>query len=128
MKSFEAKKYLPHIILVFCLITSTYFIFAPISVLAVTKDYIPLEPLPETTITGGGVTFQTYLPGIYKLGIGIAGVLAVLMITIGGIEYMVSEAISGKERAKQRIWNAVWGLLLAFISYAILYTLNPKHI
>ena len=57
--------------------------------------------------------------------IAIAGILAVVVITYAGIEYMVSEAVSSKEAAKKRIWSALSGLLLAFLSYLILYTLNP---
>lgn len=104
---------------------------------AIEEEYTYLAPLPGTitsvTEGPGGQKISkgdlgTYLWGIYKLAIGVAGVLAVLMITIGGIRYMVSEAISGKEAARKQITDAIIGLLLAFLSYLILYTINPDLI
>ncbi len=101
------------------------------------EDYIPMAPIPGTTdgacsaanaqtrSTNCYTRLERYLPGAYKGGIAIAGILAVIVITYAGIEYMVSEAITSKEAAKKRIWNALGGLLLAFLSYLILYTLNP---
>jgi cell wall-associated NlpC family hydrolase len=90
--------------------------------------YKLLAPLPiigdEVKITGG-TALQTYLGGIFRLLIGLAGIFAVLMIVIGGIQYMTSEVVFSKEEAKQRIWNAVWGLLLAIGSFVILNTINP---
>lgn len=44
---------------------------------------------------------------------------------MGGLEYMTSELISEKESGKQKITNAVLGLILALGSWALLYTINP---
>lgn len=66
-----------------------------------------------------------YLNYAIKLFIAICAVAAVVMITIGGIEWAGSELISKKEDGKQRIWQAVLGLILALSSYLILYTINP---
>jgi len=109
------------------LIVAAVAVLTPTTLLiAGTTDYVPLAPLPNTTTAAGGATLQTYIPGIYKLGVGMAGVLAVLMITWGGLEYMMSEAVSSKAEAKKRIWSALGGLILAFLSYVILYTINPN--
>lgn len=89
-------------------------------------DYIPLASLPGTTDSKGSVNLNTYIPGIFNLTIGIAGVLAVLMIVIGGVEYMTTDAIQGKADGKARINNALWGLLLVLVSYILLYTINPR--
>ena len=88
--------------------------------------YEALESLPnvtgrETTSLGG------YLSNIYALGIGLAGVLAVLMIVIGGIQYIGSGmSPSGKNDARDRITNAIMGLLLALLSWLILNTIDPN--
>lgn len=98
--------------------------------------YTPLAPLPGTTDSTNcdtnskgeeecATTLETYLPGIFKLAIGISGVLAVIMIVVGGIEYISTDAIQGKTEGKERIQNALWGLLLVFVSWLILYTINP---
>ena len=88
--------------------------------------YTPLAPLPGIegsidTTTG----FGSYLNTLIKLFIGICAVLSMIMIVIGGIEYMTSELASSKEAGKERITNAIFGLILALGSYAILNTLNP---
>ncbi|MFZ2072434.1 MAG: M15 family metallopeptidase [Minisyncoccia bacterium] len=70
--------------------------------------------------------FANYLNALIKLCIGLAAVLAMIMIVMGGIEYMTSELVSSKQAGKQKILHAVLGLLLALGSYAILNTLNPE--
>ena len=89
-------------------------------------EYTPLAPLPGTTNEEGKTDIQTYIPGIFKLAIGIASVLAVLMIIIGGVEYITTDAIQGKSEGKARIQNALWGLVLVLVSWILLYTINPK--
>lgn len=112
---------------------------------ALVDDYTVLTPLPGTTgcedgkaptqvkigpdgkTTGGcQTTFETYLPGMFKLFIGIAGVLAFIMISYGGFLYMTSDAISGKSSGREYIENAVWGLVLVIGSWVILNTINPQ--
>jgi cell wall-associated NlpC family hydrolase len=66
-----------------------------------------------------------YFGMIFKILIGLAGVLAVIMIFYGGVQYMTTDAIGDKEEGKKRIWNAVIGLLIALGSYTILNTVNP---
>jgi len=100
-------------------------------------DYIPLAPLPGTLGTecfeascevGKTATLQTYLPGIFKLAIGIAGVLAVIEIIIGGLQYMSTDAIGGKSAGRERITAAIGGLLLALGAYIILNTISPNFV
>ena len=58
--------------------------------------------------------------------LALAVVLAVIMITVGGFEYMLSGAVDTKTNAIKRIQDAVLGLLLALCSYLILYTIDPN--
>jgi hypothetical protein len=92
--------------------------------------YTPLAPLPDFPgvpyNTAGSCPFGTYLNIIIKLVIGFAAVLAMVMITMGGIEYMTAELVSGKEEGKERITHALLGLLLALGSFLILNTINPQ--
>lgn len=80
----------------------------------------------------GGVSVITdnqlddYFGMIYKIAIGIAGTLAIIMIFFGGVQYMTTEAIMEKQGAKDKIKNAIIGLILALSSYAILNTVNPN--
>ncbi len=93
--------------------------------LAETVRYIPLTSLPGQEKVGTDKT-TSYLQNLLLLGIGIAIVLAVLMIVIGGIQYMASDAFTAKEDAKEKITMALLGLLIALGGYLILYTINPK--
>ena len=70
--------------------------------------------------------FGNYLNIIIKLILGIAAVLAMVMITMGGIEYMTSDLVSSKEAGKETIKNAILGLLIALGAYLILNTINPQ--
>jgi hypothetical protein len=47
------------------------------------------------------------------------------MIIVGGIELSTSGLVSSKEAAKERILNAILGLVLALFSWLLLYTINP---
>lgn len=88
--------------------------------------YNLLEPLPHVSSDGQTTTAGEYIPGIVKLIIGIAGVLAVIKIIFGGIQYMSTDAIEGKSEGKQHIQNALWGLLLIISAWIILFTINPN--
>jgi LAS superfamily LD-carboxypeptidase LdcB len=87
-----------------------------------------LAPLP-----GLGTTFDptqannlgAYLNILINLFIGICAVLAVIMIVMGGLEYMTSELISSKEHGKERITGAIFGLILALGAWTLLYQINP---
>jgi len=92
-----------------------------------------LAPLPNPNggtlssidVSGSGA-LGNYLNVILKLAIGIAAVLAMIMIVMGGIQYMTSDFISSKEEGKHRITNAIFGLLVALGAWLILYTINPN--
>jgi hypothetical protein len=80
----------------------------------------------------GGITvikdadLENYFGTIYKILIAAAGVLALLMIFWGGVQYMTVDSLLDKSLGKARIQNAVFGLIIALSSYAILNTVNPK--
>lgn len=89
-------------------------------------EYIPLEPLRGLP-TNAPVSLNAYLNALFSIGIGIAGVLAVLMIVVAGIEYMGGAATpSIRQDAKERISNALLGLIIAAVAFIILYAINPS--
>ena len=73
-----------------------------------------------------GADFFELVTVLINLLIGVAAVLAVIFITIGGLEYMTTDSLYNKEDGKEKIKNAILGLLLALISWLILYTINPS--
>jgi len=114
-----------------CATTSILVLFAVTFLLPVfsasAADYVPLAPIPGTTATNGsGTNLSTYLTGMFKVGIAVAGVLTFLMIVWGGFTYLSTDAIMGKEEGKERIQRALGGLVLALGAYIILNTINPQ--
>jgi hypothetical protein len=89
---------------------------------ATEATYTLIAPFGSLT---GDVTLTKYLEGAFTTLIGIAGILAVLMLVICGIKLMASGSVSGKNEAKTCIWNAIFGVLLALGSWIILQTINP---
>lgn len=108
-------------------ILGTGFALPIVSVFAQTPtetQYTPLAPIPQLK-EGNVYTYESFVTGAVELAIGIAGLLAVVMIIWGGIEYITTENITGKGAAKRHIQNAIIGLLLALAAYLILRTINP---
>ncbi len=72
-------------------------------------------------------SIPSFISGLYDYAIGISGTLAIIMIIYGGIKYLAS---GGNESAlgdaKDRVTNAIWGLLLLAGSYLVLNTINPQ--
>ena len=96
----------------------------------VNSNYQLLAPLPGAgdqpitqVDTAKGLGF--YLNLMIKIFIGLCAVLSVVMIVIGGLQYMTSELVSSKEEGKKRIMGALLGLLIALGAYALLFTINP---
>jgi len=88
------------------------------------RDFTLLEgSLPGV---GAESNINEYLPAAFNLTVGIALVLAFIFITIGGVTYATSDALSGKAQGRDYIENAVLGLLLIIGSYVILSTINPQ--
>lgn len=66
-----------------------------------------------------------YIAGIYTFAMIIASVLAVVVIIVSGVRIIVSGGGEQKSAGYKGIAGAVVGLLIAWGSYAILYTISP---
>lgn len=87
--------------------------------------YDPMVALPG--VPEGGVTFVSYAPAIFKLVIGLGGVLAVIMIVIGGIQLIGSGANESlRSSGKEKIWNAIFGLVGMALIWIVLRLINPN--
>ena len=70
-----------------------------------------------------------YLAGLFKLAVGLAGVLAVVVLIWGGFEYIASAASpSMRDDAKKRIMAALGGLVLLVFSVTLAETINEKFV
>lgn len=67
-----------------------------------------------------------YIAGIYKWAVGIAALIAVVFVIMGGFIYMTAGGNAQRaQEGKDRITSALFGLLLLLGSYALLYIINP---
>ncbi len=95
---------------------------------------IPIPSLPSFTEieAKAGETINvpylaTYVIAIYKYGLTIGSILAVMVIVIGGVMYMISSADPSKiALAKQLIFGSITGITLLICSYLLLKVINPN--
>src|SRR3989338_2493590 len=63
---------------------------------------------------------------IYIFGLSLVGISSLIMMILGGIMYMTAgDSQSRSGQGKTFISNALYGLIIALISWLILYTINP---
>ena len=112
-------------------IKKTTFIIASISAIFVSvnfmvaKAYEPLVRLPGLP-TEGEINLSQYIIGLYNFLLSIVGIVAVMMLIIGGMKYITAAGnASIISDAKDTITNALFGLLLALLSWVIVSTINP---
>ncbi|HNZ73158.1 MAG TPA: hypothetical protein PKG73_00945, partial [bacterium] len=68
-----------------------------------------------------------YIKTWYNFIIGAIGILATVMIMYGGLKWLTSRGNSAViSNAKEKIFSALIGLVLVFLSYTILYLVNPN--
>jgi len=125
VKKYKKYKKIYAIVLLVLMVLSISSVF----VFAEPVTYYPLE---ESVFGAGGPAgdastknLSDFVGYAFKLGLGIAVVLTIVMIMFGGIQYMTTESFNGKGDAKKRINDALIGLGLALVSYLLLYTINP---
>jgi len=91
---------------------------------------IPGLELSSAVRENGQVTIPwlaQYVGGAYTFLLSIAGLVAAVMMVVGGFQYVTSAGDKTRLSAgKKRIMNALTGLVLALSSYVILYSINPK--
>ena len=97
--------------------------------------FIPTFVFAEETfvfLTEGGIpgvdkdtNFEGFLNLAFKIGLAVAATLAVVMITIGGFQYMTTDSIGNKTEGRNKIQDAIIGLLIALLIWLILFTINP---
>ena len=66
------------------------------------------------------------LESIYIYGLGLVGISALVMLVFGGLKYMTAtDNPSQVTSARDTMKNAIFGLVLALLSFLILFTINP---
>lgn len=91
-----------------------------------TEIAIPIAERVEGYTGDTVADLANYIGVIYQFMISIIGVVAAVMMIIGGFQYLTSAGDAGKiGAARKRITDALIGLVLAFSAYLLLNTINP---
>lgn len=93
--------------------------------------FTALAPIPGLTdnISGSVVdsaSLANFLNSLYKYLIGLAAVLAVVEIIWGGIEISTKDSVPIKMKGKERIYNAIGGLILILSPVLVFSIINPS--
>ena len=71
-------------------------------------------------VEGGDVSLQSTVKNVLTVVFAIIGIIAVIMIIIGGVNYMTSQGDSQKvQKAKNTILYGIIGMIIALLSFAI---------
>jgi hypothetical protein len=93
--------------------------------LASAVEWTPLVRIPGLP-SAGTVNLSMYLIGLYNFMLSIVGIVAVIMLIIGGMRYITAVGNpSAIGDAKDIITNAIIGLILALLSWVFISTINP---
>ena len=90
---------------------------------------IPGVNFATPTITDGQLSstfLNTYISGIYRYLIGFAMTIAIVMMMIGGLQYVLGGTTGNVKGGQKRIQDAVEGFVLLLCVFIILFTINPE--
>lgn len=96
--------------------------------------FTPQVSIPYSSFSKGGAytlrddtgPIGEYIKAIYNYGVAGVGILAAIMLMLGGIIWLTSAGSSSKvEQAKSIITSSIVGLGLVLTSYLLLKTINP---
>lgn len=95
------------------------------SVVAAIDLQIPI-PTPEELVYEVS-DLTEYIRYFYQFFVTSAGVLSTVMIVFGGFRWLTAAGNAQRiGEAKETITSAIFGLVLALVSYVLLYTINPS--
>lgn len=87
-------------------------------------DYTLLEKIPGGPTSGSDL--PSYVLAIYNLALAIVVLSAVFMVSIGGFMYLTSAGnTSAMHTAKEVIFDALIGLVIALVAWLLLNIINP---
>lgn len=80
----------------------------------------PIDPLDNNNFNDDGSGLESTIGNIIQAVIGILGLACVIIIIIGGIQYMTSSGDAGKvKKAKDTILYGVIGMIICVLAFAI---------
>jgi len=101
-------------------------LIVPMFAFAQTNPCVLQKGSGGTTIHPDGTALPRCVNQIYVWSLGIASLLALLMMVVGGYTYMTAAGNAERTtKGTEMIWSAIIGLALLFGAFLILNTINP---
>ncbi len=93
-----------------------------------TSGFVPLAGIPGLTqgTVANSSGLSNFLNNLYKYLIGVAAILAVIMIIWGGLEISTKDSVSKQSDGKKRITQALLGLVLVLSPVLVFSIINPS--
>lgn len=108
----------------FLLTIATLLFILPLGVFA-QEGRITFHSLPGLS-SGDTFTTEQYINALYTLAISLAAILAVIKLIWAGVQYMLTDIVTSKQKAKDDIKGALLGLMIILAAVTILNTINPN--
>jgi hypothetical protein len=100
--------------------------------LAATTPPLEYTPLVSLDLEGGAaskITATTYIENFFTVFMAVIVAMALFKVVSGGIKLMFAgDNPSMKGEGRKDIEGALYGLILALLTYTILYKVNPRLI
>lgn len=98
---------------------------------AFAQGFTALAPIPgltdpSTTSVVSSDTLAAFFNNLYKYLIGLAATLAVIEIIWGGLEYSTKDSVSKQSNGRERITQAIFGLILVLSPVLVFSIINPS--
>jgi len=94
------------------------------------STFCPLAPIPglteQTTSAVNSATLAGFFNNLYKYLIGLAAVFAVIEIIWGGLEISTKDSVSKQSDGRNRIQQALFGLVLVLSPVLVFTIINPS--
>ena len=103
-------------------------IVASVPLFVSAQGFVPLAPIPGLTqgATADTAGLAQFFNNLYKFAIGMASVLAIIMIIWGGLQYATQDIPGAKQEGKDRILQAILGLILVLSPALVFSIINPS--
>lgn len=95
-----------------------FFLFTSV---AEAVDFVPMTGFFQPA----SLDTEQFIQLLYGMAISIAALLAVIRIVYAGVQYMLTDVVTSKQKAKKDILGAILGLLIVISAVFILEIINP---
>lgn len=94
------------------------------------SKFTPLVPdlyeALEVDLSDPNKAVSSLLQGLFQITVGVAAVLAVIMVAIGGVQYMTTDSSFQLSGAKERISGALIGLAIVLLCVLVFNLINDR--